>query len=166
MGHGNQSHRDIAAGVITISDTRSKETDKGGRLVIDYLEEMDITVDAAHYQLVKDDVSSISAAVDQLLEQNVDAVITTGGTGIAPRDVTIEAAGRFFDKALEGFGEIFRMLSYTEDIGSAGILSRAAAGVSGKTVIFILPGSTGAVKLAMEKLIVPELNHVVQELNK
>lgn len=166
MSHVNRMDRDINAGVITISDTRSKETDKGGRLVIDYLSEMNIEINADDYRIVKDDIDNISAAVKQLLDKDLDAVITTGGTGIAPRDVTIEAVRQFFDKEIEGFGEIFRMLSYTEDIGSAGILSRAVAGASGSTVIFTLPGSTGAVKLAMEKLIVPELDHVVHELNK
>ena len=93
-------------------------------------------------------------------------MITTGGTGIARRDVTIEAVTPLFDKEIGGFGELFRMLSYTEDIGSRSLLSRAAAGTYGHQLIISLPGSSGAVKLGMEKLVMPELNHLVFELNK
>lgn len=158
--------RDIKVGVITVSDTRTKETDTGGRLVIEYLKEINTVMDEENYFIVSDDTTEISDAVEILLERGVDAVITTGGTGIALRDVTIDAVRPLFEQEIEGFGEIFRMLSFTEDIGSRSILSRAVAGTSGRTVIFALPGSTGAVKLAMERLIVPELNHVVHELNK
>ncbi|WP_411843455.1 molybdenum cofactor biosynthesis protein B [Salinicoccus sp. HZC-1] len=156
----------IKVAVITVSDTRTKETDKGGRLVIEYLKEMNTTVDEENHFIVADDKEEITKAMERLLDKDIDAIITTGGTGIARRDVTIEAVRPLFDKEIEGFGEIFRMLSFTEDIGSRSILSRAAAGTSGRTVIFTLPGSTGAVKLAMERLVVPELNHCVHELNK
>lgn len=158
--------RDISVAVITVSDTRTKETDKGGRRVMEYLKEMNTVMDEADYSIVADDAGEITRTVEHLLAKGVDAVITTGGTGIAGRDVTIEAMRPLFDKEIEGFGEIFRMLSFTEDIGSRSILSRAVAGTSGRTVIFALPGSTGAVKLAMERLVVPELNHCVHELNK
>lgn len=158
--------RDISVAVITVSDTRTKETDKGGRLVMEYLKEMNVVMDEADYSIVADDAGEITGTVEQMLAKGVDAIITTGGTGIAGRDVTIEAMRPLFDKEIEGFGEIFRMLSFTEDIGSRSILSRAVAGTSGRTVIFALPGSTGAVKLAMERLVVPELNHCVHELNK
>lgn len=159
--------RDINVAVVTVSDTRTKETDKGGKLVIDYLNDINAAVDDGHYTIVKDDVSNICDTVTELVEDSrVDVVITTGGTGIAKRDVTLEAVRPLFDKEIEGFGEIFRMLSYTEDIGSRSILSRAAAGTHGRKVIISLPGSTGAVKLAMERLILPELNHLVYELNK
>ncbi|MFC3420322.1 molybdenum cofactor biosynthesis protein B [Salinicoccus hispanicus] len=156
--------RDIRVGVITISDTRSRETDKGGRLVIDQLTSLNTVVE--DYRIVKDDAEEISEAVRHLVSLGMNAVITTGGTGIARRDVTIEALRPLFNKEIEGFGEIFRMLSFTEDIGSRSMLSRAVAGTIGSTVIFALPGSTGAVKLGMERLIVPELNHFVHELNK
>lgn len=158
--------RDINVAVITVSDTRTVETDKGGRLVQEYLAEINTVVKEEHYTIVKDDEASIKEAVSGMLSAGVDAVITTGGTGIAARDVTIEAVRTFFDKEIEGFGEIFRMLSYTEDIGSRSILSRAVAGTHGSQVIISMPGSSGAVKLAMEKLVVPELNHLVFEVTK
>lgn len=158
--------RNIKAGVITVSDTRTKKTDKGGRAARGYLEDMNAVLEEEDYFIVRDDIDEITKTVEALLQRDVDAIITTGGTGIARRDVTIEAVRPLFDKEIEGFGEIFRMLSYTEDIGSRSILSRAVAGTIGRTVIFTLPGSTGAVKLAMERLVVPELNHCVHELNK
>lgn len=92
--------------------------------------------------------------------------MTNGGTGIAKRDVTIETVQGIFEKEIPGFGEIFRMLSYTEDIGSVASLSRAANGVVNDRAVFSTPGSTGAVRLAMEKLIIPEIGHVVRELTK
>ncbi|AKG73166.1 MogA/MoaB family molybdenum cofactor biosynthesis protein [Salinicoccus halodurans] len=156
----------IKTAVITVSDTRTKETDKGGRLAIGYLKETNAVIDEADYIIVPDDREEITRTVKNLLGRGIDAIITTGGTGIARRDVTIEAVRPLFDKEIEGFGEIFRMLSFTEDIGSRSILSRAVAGTSGRTVIFTLPGSTGAVALAMERLVIPELNHCVHELNK
>lgn len=158
--------RDIKVAVLTVSDTRDKSTDKGGKLVIDYIETANAFVDDEHYEIVKDDKSLIQSAVEKQLAHGVDVVITTGGTGIARRDVTIEAVTPLFDKEIEGFGELFRMLSYTEDIGSRSLLSRASAGTYGKQLIISLPGSSGAVKLAMEKLVMPELNHLVFELNK
>ncbi|MFD2830301.1 MogA/MoaB family molybdenum cofactor biosynthesis protein [Corticicoccus populi] len=158
--------RDIRTAVVTVSDTRTRETDKGGQLVKKYLTEINAVVADENYIIVTDDISKIKESVQQLLNSDIDAVITTGGTGIARRDVTLEALEPLFDKKIEGFGEIFRMLSYTEDIGSRSILSRAAAGTYGNKVIISLPGSTGAVKLAMEELVIPELNHLVYELNK
>ncbi|MDU4929573.1 MAG: molybdopterin-binding protein, partial [Staphylococcus epidermidis] len=96
----------------------------------------------------------------------LDVIITTGGTGISQRDVTIEAVRPLLTKELEGFGELFRYLSYTEDVGTRALLTRAIAGTCDNTLIFALPGSTGAIKLAIEKLIKPELSHLVFELNK
>ncbi|WP_017547830.1 MogA/MoaB family molybdenum cofactor biosynthesis protein [Salinicoccus carnicancri] len=156
----------IKTAVITVSDTRTKETDKGGRKVLEYLREMNAEVAPADYIIVTDDMEEISRAVEALAARGIDAIITTGGTGIAARDVTIEAVRPLFDKEIEGFGEIFRMLSFTEDIGSRSILSRAVAGTIGSTVVFTLPGSSGAVTLAMERLVAPELNHCVHELHK
>src|SRR5699024_11555223 len=106
---------------------------------------------------VTDDKNNIREAVKGLLEKCLDIGIKTGGRGIAKRDVTIEAVSELFDKEVEGFGELFRMLSYTEDIGSRSLLSRAAMGTHDNQLIVSLPGSTGAVKLGMDKLIVPEL---------
>ena len=158
--------RDIKVAVLTVSDTRDKTTDKGGKLVIDYIKTVNAFVPDEHYEIVKDDIETIQNAVKKHLDAGVDAVITTGGTGIARRDVTIEAVTPLFDKEIEGFGELFRMLSYTEDIGSRSLLSRAAAGTHDHQLIISLPGSSGAVKLGMEKLVMPELNHLVFELNK
>lgn len=158
--------RDIKVAVLTVSDTRDKTTDKGGKLVIDYIKTVNAFVPDEHYEIVKDEIDGIQKAAKKHLEAGVDVVITTGGTGIAKRDVTIEAVTPLFDKEIEGFGELFRMLSYTEDIGSRRLLSRAAAGTHDNQLIISLPGSSGAVKLAMEKLVIPELNHLVFELNK
>ncbi|CAD2070592.1 molybdenum cofactor biosynthesis protein B [Phocicoccus pinnipedialis] len=159
--------RNIEVGIITVSDTRTQETDKGGNLIYDYLTNGDLNtvVLDKHRKIVKDSVSDIRGMITMMLE-DVDVVITTGGTGIAKRDVTIEAVQYFFHKEVEGFGELFRMLSYTEDIGSRSLLSRAIMGTHHNKLIVSLPGSTGAIKLGMEKLILKELNHLVYELNK
>nr|WP_193748958.1 molybdenum cofactor biosynthesis protein B [Mammaliicoccus sciuri] len=162
----NRINRLINVAVLTVSDTRTKETDKGGQLVQQYLKDLNVEIKEGHYQIVKDDVSEIQTQVNEWLNNDVDAIITTGGTGISQRDVTIEAIKPLLDKEIEGFGEIFRYLSYTEDVGTRAILSRAIAGTVGHQVIISIPGSTGAVKLAMEKLITKELNHLVHELNK
>lgn len=162
----NRIDRLINVAVLTVSDTRTKETDKGGQLVQQYLKDLNVEIREGHYQIVKDDVTEIQTQVNEWLNNDVDAIITTGGTGISQRDVTIEAIKPLLDKEIEGFGEIFRFLSYTEDVGTRAILSRAIAGTVGHQVIISIPGSTGAVKLAMEKLITKELNHLVHELNK
>ncbi|WP_269669477.1 MogA/MoaB family molybdenum cofactor biosynthesis protein [Mammaliicoccus sciuri] len=162
----NRIDRLINVAVLTVSDTRTKETDKGGQLVQQYLKDLNVEIKEGHYQIVKDDVTEIQTQVNEWLSKDVDAIITTGGTGISQRDVTIEAIKPLLDKEIEGFGEIFRYLSYTEDVGTRAILSRAIAGTVGHQVIISIPGSTGAVKLAMEKLITKELNHLVHELNK
>ncbi|WP_077619074.1 MogA/MoaB family molybdenum cofactor biosynthesis protein [Bacillus sinesaloumensis] len=155
----------VACKVITISDTRTKETDKSGHLMISLLEEHGYRV--LEYEIVKDEEPYIEKAVRLgYMNKEIDAILTNGGTGIAKRDVTIETISKLIDKEIVGFGELFRMLSYTEDIGSASILSRAIAGVSNDTAIFSTPGSSGAVKLAMNKLILPELAHVVSEIKK
>lgn len=162
-----QQHREKAAGqsarcaVLTVSDTRTVETDKGGALVRDHLQSAGHTV--AQHTIVPDEAVAIESSLRQSIDTgDLDIIITTGGTGIAKRDTTIEVVDRLLDKKLEGFGELFRMLSY-EDVGAAAMLSRAVAGLAGETLLFALPGSTGAVKLAMEKLIVPELPHLVWE---
>ncbi|WP_204192939.1 MULTISPECIES: molybdenum cofactor biosynthesis protein B [Staphylococcaceae] len=162
----NRIDRLINVSVLTVSDTRTKETDKGGQLVQQYLNDLNVEIKEGHYQIVKDDVTEIQTQVNEWLSKDVDAIITTGGTGISQRDVTIEAIKPLLDKEIEGFGEIFRYLSFTEDVGTRAILSRAIAGTVGHQVIISIPGSTGAVKLAMEKLITKELNHLVHELNK
>ena len=165
--HDNKEvKKTVQCAVLTISDTRNKETDKGCQLVQECLKGLNIEVTKEHYNIVKDDKIDIQSQIDEWLASDIDVIITTGGTGIARRDVTIEAVKPLLDKEIEGFGELFRYLSYTEDVGTKALLSRAIAGTIMNKLIFTLPGSTGAVKLAMTKLIIPELNHMVYELNK
>ncbi|MDW5470946.1 MogA/MoaB family molybdenum cofactor biosynthesis protein [Staphylococcus equorum] len=159
-------NQDIRCAVLTVSDTRDYKTDKGGKLVIELLSELNVSIDKAHYKIVKDEQEAIQMQVEQWLSEDIDVIVTTGGTGIAQRDVTIEAVSSFFTKEIEGFGELFRYLSYAEDVGTRALLSRAIAGTVGDKLIFSIPGSTGAVKLALEKLIKPELNHLVKEITK
>ncbi|HWO97321.1 MAG TPA: MogA/MoaB family molybdenum cofactor biosynthesis protein [Bacillus sp. (in: firmicutes)] len=155
----------LRCAVITVSDTRTEETDKSGQRIISLLQEQDH--DVRFYKIVKDDRNSIrEALLEAVAQEDLDALITNGGTGIARRDVTIETVKPLLEKEIVGFGELFRMLSYTEDIGPAAMLSRAIAGVREQKIIFSLPGSTGAVTLAMNKLILPELRHVISEIRK
>lgn len=164
--HDNIQRKDLKVSVITVSDTRDFDTDKGGKAVIQHLEDIGISVDKAHYSIVKDDQADIRKTITHLLHDKVDVIITTGGTGVAKRDVTIEVVKSIIDKEMEGFGEIFRFLSYTEDVGARAILSRALCGTKDHTVIFSIPGSVGAVNLAMKKLIAQQIHHIVHELNK
>lgn len=151
--------------VLTISDTRTEATDKSGNLIVELLKEAGHKVIGK--EIVKDEqVDILKALKAGCANPDVDVIITSGGTGIAKRDVTIETVQSILDKEITGFGELFRMLSYLEDIGSAAMMSRAIAGISDRTAIFATPGSSGAVKLAMEKLILPELTHVVHEIRK
>ncbi|WP_436669322.1 MogA/MoaB family molybdenum cofactor biosynthesis protein [Paenibacillus kandeliae] len=151
--------------VLTVSDTRTTETDTGGQLIQSLLRQHGHEV--VYYQIVRDDYNQIRELLHDYAERTeVDAILLTGGTGIAPRDVTYEAVQSLLNKELPGFGEIFRYLSFTEDIGSAAILSRAIAGTMGATAIFSMPGSRGAVKLAMERIILPEIGHVIREIRK
>jgi molybdenum cofactor biosynthesis protein B len=150
--------------VLTVSDTRTVQSDTSGLAIRDLL------VSAGHqvagYGIVRDEPSQVSRAVrEQLADTNVQVVITTGGTGITSRDGTFDAIDAMFDKRLDGFGELFRMLSF-EEIGPAAMMSRAVAGTVNRKAIFVLPGSEHAVRLAMTRLIVPELGHVVQQLSK
>lgn len=151
--------------VITVSDTRDEVTDKSGALMKELLKSSGHKV--TEYVIVKDERKAIQDAVTFGSQSSmVDVILTNGGTGIAKRDVTIEAVKELMTKEIPGFGEIFRMLSYQEDIGTAAILSRAIAGVVNNKAVFSTPGSSGAVRLAMNKLILPELGHVVGELRK
>ncbi|MDQ1144753.1 molybdenum cofactor biosynthesis protein B [Bacillus sp. SORGH_AS 510] len=163
--HKREAPKRINCKVITVSDTRNKDTDKSGKFMIELLEQSGHII--TDYVIVKDEKLSIQ---DEILEgcgrEDIDAILINGGTGIAKRDVTIETVKNLLDKEIVGFGELFRMLSYQEDIGSAAILSRAIAGVVNDKAVFSTPGSTGAVKLAMNKLILPELGHVVREIQK
>ncbi|WP_246941223.1 MogA/MoaB family molybdenum cofactor biosynthesis protein [Bacillus pinisoli] len=163
--HKAEAPKVLSCKIITVSDTRTKETDKSGQSIISFLEKANHVV--AEYVIVKDEQSQIKEEILKGFESNdIDVVLTNGGTGISKRDVTIETVQSIIEKEIVGFGELFRMLSYTEDIGSAAMMSRAIAGVTGTTAVFSMPGSTGAVKLAMEKLIIPELPHVLREIRK
>lgn len=151
-------------GVITVSDTRTLENDSGGALVGELLEAAGHRVIGR--EIVPDDAGAIRAALQKLLALGeTQAVILTGGTGVAPRDITPEAIAPLLDRTLPGFGELFRMLSY-EEIGAAAMLSRATAGLVGERAVFALPGSRGALRTALEKLILPELGHLVGEGSK
>ncbi len=151
----------IRCGILTISDTRTLETDTSGAAIQAALQQAGHTI--AHYSVVPDEPEVIIALVRQIAGAGCQIILTNGGTGIASRDSTFEAIDALLEKRLPGFGELFRMLSYA-DIGAAAMLSRATAGILGDTMIFCLPGSTGAVHLAMEKLILPELHHLVWEI--
>lgn len=166
MEHSNEVRKQLNVGVITVSDTRDYATDKGGKAIIEHLKDIEIDVSREHYLIAKDDQADIRASIMKLLHDKVDVIITTGGTGVAQRDVTIEVVTSIIDKEMEGFGEIFRYLSYTEDVGTRAMLSRALCGTKDNTVIFSIPGSVGAVNLAMKKLITQEIHHIVHELNK
>ncbi|MGD7044993.1 MogA/MoaB family molybdenum cofactor biosynthesis protein [Jeotgalibacillus proteolyticus] len=163
--HRKKSAGPVTCKVITVSDTRTEETDKSGKKIINLLKENEHTVKS--YEITADEKLLIQRAVQSgIQDPEIDAILLNGGTGFSKRDVTIEAVTPLLEKELIGFGEIFRCLSYTEDIGSAAILSRAVAGTVKETVIFAMPGSTGAVKLALNKLILPEIGHIVMEINK
>lgn len=163
--HRSEAPSSVRCMIVTVSDTRTEETDKSGQIVRQLLEQADYSV--VGYRIVKDDYDDIRRLVRECAENPaIEAVLLNGGTGIALRDTTYEAVRDSLDKEMPGFGEIFRYLSYTEDIGAAAILSRAVAGVCGNTAVFSMPGSSGAVKLAMSKIIVPELRHVMREIRK
>ncbi|KGR88637.1 molybdenum cofactor biosynthesis protein B [Ureibacillus massiliensis 4400831 = CIP 108448 = CCUG 49529] len=150
--------------VLTISDTRDKETDKSGQLIIDLLKNTNYRLSI--YQIVRDEKEVIKNTIIEGCEDSkIDVIITNGGTGLSKRDVTFETLNEIYEKPILGYGELFRFLSYQE-IGSAAMLSRACAGIVKNTVIFSTPGSTNAVKLAMEKLILPEIQHIVSEIRK
>lgn len=154
----------IECGIITCSDTRTPETDKSGQLIRELLTQGGHRIGA--YHVVKDEPVEVRELVRQLGEQpGLDALIINGGTGISRRDSTFEAVDGLLEKRLPGFGEIFRYLSYKE-IGSSAMLSRATSGLYQGIVLFSIPGSSGAVRLAMEALILPELQHMVGELRK
>ena len=157
----HKAHAPASVGcfVLTVSDTRTPDTDTSGRAIRALLEEAGHTVTA--HAIVKDEPAQVTSAVRaQLADERTRVIITTGGTGVSSRDGTFEAIDALLDKRLDGFGELFRMLSYAE-IGAAAMLSRATAGVAGRRVLFSVPGSTAAVDLAMTKLILPQLGHIV-----
>ncbi|MGD9764323.1 MAG: molybdenum cofactor biosynthesis protein B [Candidatus Binatia bacterium] len=154
--HGHDAAA-VECGILTVSDTRTEADDHSGQRIRALLEERGHRV--TFYRIVKDEPEQIGAVV-RALPGSVTALICNGGTGIAKRDTTYEAITRLLEKEITGFGELFRMLSW-EQVGAAAMLSRATAGIAGSRAIFSLPGSTKAVELAMTKLILPQLGHVV-----
>jgi molybdenum cofactor biosynthesis protein B len=162
----HKSHAPISVScfVLTVSDTRTEANDTGGQAIRELLQSGGHTVTG--HAIVRDDPGTVTSAVTgRLSDARTQVIVTTGGTGITSRDGTFEAIDRLFDKRLAGFGELFRMLSY-EQIGPAAMMSRAVAGTAKGKAIFVLPGSPDAVRLAMTKLILPELGHVVQQLSR
>jgi molybdenum cofactor biosynthesis protein B len=156
-----EAPKSIRCGILTISDTRTPATDTSGAAIRAALEGRGHMI--VRYAVVPDDPSQIVALVRELAAGGCQVILTNGGTGISRRDSTFEAISGLLEKQLSGFGELFRMLSYAE-IGPAAMLSRATAGTFGDALIFCLPGSTGAVRLALEQLILPEIAHLVWEL--
>lgn len=164
-----RSHHDnriscVSCAVITVSDTRTRATDTTGALICDLL-------DASGHrtlslEILPDEPSCVRARVVELCDDaQVQAVLLNGGTGIAPRDTTHEAVADLFEKRVDGFGELFRMLSW-EEVGAAAMLSRATAGIRNGTVVFSMPGATKAVRLAMDKLVLPQLGHIAALLQQ
>jgi molybdenum cofactor biosynthesis protein B len=169
MSESTQQHRAearkvVRCAVITVSDTRTLENDRGGQMLAESLTAAGHSI--TRREIVPDDPKRIRALVDELADATVlDAILITGGTGIAARDQTFETVSSLLTKTLPGYGELFRMLSY-EDIGPAAMLSRTIGGVIGQVVLLTMPGSPAAVRLALDKLILPELAHVVHEARK
>lgn len=162
--HRAAAPRSVGCGVVTVSDTRTLADDTGGALACELLEGAGHRV--AFREIVKDDAVAIRAALETALATaECGAVILTGGTGVAKRDVTPEAVAPLLDRPLPGFGELFRQLSFAE-IGAAAMVSRALGGLAHGKPVFALPGSRAAVRLALEKLILPELGHLVGEAGK
>jgi molybdenum cofactor biosynthesis protein B len=164
LEHKATSPKSVGCYVVTVSDTRTEQTDTGGRAIVDLL------TAAGHHvvgrSLVKDDPEQLRDAIGrQLANPDVHVIVTTGGTGITSRDCTFEAVNSMLWKRLDGFGELFRMLSY-EQIGSGAMLSRALAGTIAGRIVVSLPGSEAAVRLALEKLLIPELGHLVREATR
>ncbi|NMF84231.1 MogA/MoaB family molybdenum cofactor biosynthesis protein [Nodosilinea sp. P-1105] len=162
MSHPQPLTSPVACAVITVSDTRTFDSDRSGQLIQALLHQAGHQI--SDYRIVPDEPLSIGPLCQGLgAQSDVDVIILTGGTGIAPRDTTYDVVATLLDKTLPGFGEIFRQLSFQE-IGSRAMASRAVAGVYGSTLVFSLPGSSKAVQLAMEALILPELPHLVSLL--
>jgi molybdenum cofactor biosynthesis protein B len=162
--HNLNTSKSVKVAILTISDTRNQEDDRSGQTIEALLQTNNHTI--LEYEIVKDEKLIIQDKIKTWSEQSdIQAIILNGGTGFSPRDVTFEAVSTLLDKHMDGFGELFRMLSY-EEIGPKALFSRAVAGSKGATAIYALPGSTNAVRLAMEKLILPTMSHFTDELIK
>ncbi|HEX6961292.1 MAG TPA: molybdenum cofactor biosynthesis protein B [Lacipirellula sp.] len=158
--HRQNAPQRVVCAVVTVSDTRTLADDKSGATIVELLEGAGHAVAAR--TIVPDEPDELDMAIRELVvHPSVAVILITGGTGIAPRDQTPDAVGRLFTRELPGFGELFRMLSF-EEIGAAAMLSRATAGMIDRTAVFLMPGSTAAVRLAMQRLIIPELGHLAK----
>ena len=162
--HKAQAPASVRCAVITVSDTRTEATDASGRAIAELLTAAGHVVTGR--TIVKDDADLVRETLErQLASGDVQAIIATGGTGITSRDSTYEVVSALLQKRLDGFGELFRMLSF-QQIGPAAMLSRACAGIAARRIVVSLPGSEAAVRLAMERLLIPELGHLVQQATK
>ena len=162
--HKNSGPDGIRCAVVTVSDTRTLKSDTGGQTVIDQLSTAGYLV--VEREIIPDEPDSMRMLLNQLVARDdVDAILMTGGTGVSSRDQTFETVNSLLSRTLPGYGELFRMLSY-DDIGPAAMLSRATGGMLDRTIVLTMPGSPAAVRLAMEKLIVPELSHLVGEARR
>ncbi len=160
--HEAAGHGPVTVALVTVSDTRTPDTDENGLYLRDQFLKLGHTV--AGYRIVKDEPDQVEAALEEMVNTpGVQLVLFNGGTGIAPRDTTYDVIARRIEKVMPGFGEIFRMLSY-QQVGAAAMLSRATAGVYRGKLVFSMPGSPKAVRLALEELILPELNHLAWEI--
>jgi molybdenum cofactor biosynthesis protein B len=162
--HEKAGHNPITVAIVTVSDTRTPETDNNKHYLEARLTELGHRV--AAYRLIKDEPDQVAAVLDELAAMDgVQLILFNGGTGISPRDTTYDVISRKLEKNLPGFGELFRLISY-QDIGPAAMMSRATAGVYHQRFVVSMPGSTNAVKTAMEKLILPEINHLAWEITR
>jgi molybdenum cofactor biosynthesis protein B len=162
--HKEKSPKSVTCAVLAISDSRTEETDESGRLLKERLTQAGHRVFS--YALLKNDTEAIRKHIGDLLQQDeLQVIITTGGTGASHRDVTVETLSPMLEKTLDGFGELFRFLTYQE-IGSTSVMSRAMAGVAKGKILISLPGSLGAVTLAADKIILPEIGHMVREATR
>jgi len=162
--HRAEAPRTVRCAVITVSDTRTVQTDTGGQTIVDLLTAAGHQIIQRH--ILRDEPAPMRALLETLREDpELDAILMTGGTGLGSRDQTFETANALLDKPLPGYGELFRMLSYHQ-IGAAAMLSRAIGGLLGRKVLLTMPGSRGGVLLAMEKLVLPELGHLVREARR
>lgn len=162
--HRRDQKAEATCALVITSDTRGPETDETGKMAIKLLEEAGQKV--AAYMIVRNNEAEIMETVKGLLvSDDVQVVITSGGTGISQKDVTVDAVRSLFDKEIDGFGEHFRRLSF-EQVGEAAIMSRATAGVAEKKLVFCLPGSRNAMELGLRRIIIPALGHMLWEVNR
>ncbi len=162
--HKEEAPQSAAFAVLVVSDSRTKETDKSGKLIIEYLKSSGHHIFS--YKIIKNNAVALKAELEELLHsEGLDAIVTSGGTGISGRDITADTIAPLLQKKLDGFGELFRSLTY-EEIGTPSIMSRALGGVADGKIIFCLPGSSSAARLAMEKIILSEIGHLIWEARR